>query len=455
MLHRGASEGGASCAGNFDVVERPGRQESAHDIEPSGRRVLGMERLISALGAVVILGVAWSCCPRALKRELRPRTIGMGVLLLVAIAALVLKTPVNGLFSLANALVERLLGFTAEGARFVFGGLVSDTSTFGFVFAFQVLPTIVFFSALMSLLYHVGLMPFVIERCGRFLSRTVHVSGAESFSTVADVFVGQTEAPLVVSPYLPRMTRSELNACMVAGYATTAGGVLAAYVAMLSPRVPGIAGHLMAASVMGAPAALVIAKLMLPESEHPETDAEIASSLPRTTVNGLDAIAQGTSDGVKLALNVGAMLIVFLAFTALINALLASVGGWFGAALSLEGIFAVLFYPLAWLLGVPSEDVSKVATLLGQKTALNEFIAYSHMASSLAADPAWLSERGRLIASYALCGFANFGSIGIQIGGYAALAPERRADISSLALRAMIGGLLATCLVACVAGVFV
>jgi concentrative nucleoside transporter, CNT family len=412
-----------------------------------------MERLVSAFGALVILGVAWLCCPRELKFRVRPRTIGMGLALLVVIAALVLKTPVSELFSLGNALVERLLGFTAEGARFVFGGLVSNTTTFGFVFAFQVLPTIVFFSALMSLLYHAGIMPLVIERCGRFLSRTVHVSGAESFSTVADVFVGQTEAPLVVSPYLPAMTRSELNACMVAGYATTAGGVLAAYVAMLSPSVPGIAGHLMAASVMGAPAALVIAKLMLPESEPPETDAEIGA-LPRTTVNGLDAIARGTSDGIRLAVNVGAMLIVFLAFTALINALLAGVGSWFGWELSLEGIFAVVFYPLAWLLGVPGSDVAKLATLLGQKTALNEFIAYSHMAASLAADPAWLSERGRLIASYALCGFANFGSIGIQIGGYAALAPERRADISSLALRAMIGGLLATCLVACVAGVF-
>jgi concentrative nucleoside transporter, CNT family len=412
-----------------------------------------MERLVSALGALVILGVAWLFCPRELKFRVRPRTIGVGLLLLVGIAVLVLKTPISGLFSLGNALVERLLGFTAEGARFVFGGLVSNTTTFGFVFAFQVLPTIVFFSALMSLLYHVGLMPFVIERCGRFLSRTAHVSGAESFSTVADVFVGQTEAPLVVSPYLPRMTRSELNACMVAGYATTAGGVLAAYVAMLSPRVPGIAGHLMAASVMGAPAALVIAKLMLPESARAETELEIGSTLPRTTVNGLDAIARGTSDGVKLAVNVGAMLIVFLAFTALLNALLGVLGSWFGLELSLEGIFAVVFYPLAWLLGVPGSDVAKVATLLGQKTALNEFIAYSNMAASLMADPAWLSERGRLIASYALCGFANFGSIGIQIGGYTALAPERRPDISSLALRAMLGGLLATCLVACVAGV--
>jgi CNT family concentrative nucleoside transporter len=372
--------------------------------------------------------------------------------LLVGIAVLVLRTPVRGLFSLANAAVERLLGFSRQGAEFVFGKL-TDTGGFGFVFAVQVLPTILFFSALMSILYHYRVLPFVIERLGRALSRSLGVSGAESFSTVADVFVGQTEAPLAIRPYLEKMTLSELHACMVAGFATTAGGVLAAYVVMLGAAVPGIAGHLIACSVMSAPASLVVSKLMLPEVETPETGGTLRVEIPRTTANVLDAIAVGASDGVKLAVNVGAMLIVFLALTALVNAVLGWAGGLFGVSLSLELLLGWIFSPLAFLLGVPSADVTKIGSLLGQKTVLNEFVAYSHMSEMLRNDSAWLSERGRVITTYALCGFANFGSIGVQIGGYSSLAPSRRPDLARLALRAMLGGLLATNLVACVAGV--
>lgn len=382
--------------------------------------------------------------------------MGLGVVLLFAIAGLVLRTPVRGLFAWGNTAVDRLLEFSRDGASFVFGRLATDQTAFGLVFAFQVLPTILFFSALMSLLYHYRILPAVVESMGRLLSRTLRVSGAESFSTVADVFVGQTEAPLVIRPYLPRLTLSELNACMVAGFATTAGGVLAAYVAMLGRSIPGIAGHLIACSVMSAPASLVVAKLILPESDVPETLGEAKVDLPRSTRNALDAIAAGTNDGVKLAVNVAAMLVVFLAFTALCNAGI----GWFGRAvlgrpLSLEAILGWLFSPLAFLMGVPPNEVLKVGALLGQKTVLNEFVAYSHLSQMLAADPGWLSERGRLITAYALCGFANFGSIGIQIGGYSGLAPSRRADLSRLAFRAMLGGLLATNTVACVAGVLV
>jgi CNT family concentrative nucleoside transporter len=410
-------------------------------------------RLTSALGALVMLALAFACCPRPRRRAVSPRTVGGGLALLVVIAVLVLKTPVTRAFSVANDGVEALLGFTQTGARFVFGGLVADPKTFGFIFAFQVLPTILFFSALMSLLYHLRVMPWVIQRAGRWLAKSLRVSGAESFSTVADVFVGQTEAPLAIRPYIAKMTLSELHACMVAGYATTAGGVLAAYVAMLSQAVPGIAGHLIACSVMSAPASLVISKLMLPESETPETGADLEVALPEANSNALDAVAAGTSDGVKLAANVAAMLIVFLAFTALVDSLLAALGRPFGVNLGLERLLSVAFAPLAWLLGVPSGDVTKLATLLGQKTLFNEFVAYSQMAKSLAADPNWLTERGRLIASYALCGFANFGSIGIQIGGYSSLAPERRGDIARVAFGAMVGGLLTTCLVACIAGI--
>ncbi len=409
-------------------------------------------RITSLLGMLVMLGLAFALCPGERRRHVKLRPVLFGVVLLLVLAALLLRTPLNRLFDLANTAVERLLGFSRQGASFVFGGLVDNPKSFGFIFAFQVLPTILFFSSLMSVLYHLRVMPFVVEKGGRFLSRVLGTSGAESFSTMADVFVGQTEAPLVIKPYLPRMTLSELNACMVAGFATTAGGVLAAYVAMLSGKVPGIAGHLIACSVMAAPASLAIAKLMLPEVDAPETAGEALASLPKSSANLLDAIASGAIDGLRLAANVGAMLIVFLALTALLNALLAWCGGLFGVSLSLERVLGWAFSPLAWVMGVPSGEVLKVGNLLGEKTVLNEFVAYSHMSERLAADPAWLSERGRLITAYALCGFANFGSIGIQIGGYSGLAPERRADLSQLAFKAMLGGLLTTCLVASVAG---
>jgi concentrative nucleoside transporter, CNT family len=412
-----------------------------------------IERLTSAGGIVCLLLAAFAACPRGLRARVDRRTVLGGLALLVGISFLVLRTPIAGLFGYANTGVNDLLGFTREGARFVFGGLAADQATFGYVFAFQVLPTILFFSALMSVLYHIGLMPWIIERAGRFLSRALRVSGAESFSTVADIFVGQTEAPLAVRPYIPRMTLSELNACMVAGFATTAGGVLAAYVAMLGASVPGIAGHLLASSVMSAPAALVIAKLMLPEAGIPETGSDLRARPERSSPNLLDALVRGTLDGVKLAVNVAAMLIVFLAFTAMLDALVSALGRAVGIELGLTRVLSWLFTPLAFVLGVPLADVSKVGSLLGQKTVFNEFVAYSTMAEMLAKDPAWLSERGRIITSYALCGFANFGSIGIQIAGYGSLAPERFGDLSRLGPRAMLGGLLATCLVACVAGV--
>jgi CNT family concentrative nucleoside transporter len=434
---------------------------------------------------VVLLVLAAALCPRSHWRLIRLRTVGGGLLLLLGIAALVLKTPLRLVFAWANDGVERMLEFSHDGAKFVFGPLV-DVKTFGFVFAFQVLPTIVFFSALMSAAYHVGVMPWLVRVLGRLLSRAVGVSGVESLSTVADIFVGQTEAPLVIKPYLPTLTRSELMACMTAGFATTAGGVLAAYVLMLRDHVPDIAGHLISCSVMAAPASLVIAKLMLPEErlapaspahavarsaqgatiaedaarDAPElqtrTLATAVPELPGQVASGLlDAITMGTSDGLRLAANVGAMLISFLALTALFDFVLGWVsGGLLAEPLSLLRVLGWLFSPLAWLMGVSSQDVPKVAGLLGQKTVMNEFVAYSTMSQALATDPAWLSERSRLIASYALCGFANIGSIGIQIGGYASLAPTRRSDLTQLGPRAMVGGLLTTCLVACVAGIF-
>lgn len=417
------------------------------------------ERLISALGMVVLIGCAFACCPRALRGAVRWKSASHALLLLLGLALLVLRTPVSRVFAWGNDCVNALLSFSAEGAKFLFGSL-ADTDASGFVFAFQVLPSVVFFAALMALLYHVRLMPLLIRAGGRFLMRWLGTSGPESFSTVADVFVGQTEAPLVIRPYLARMTRSELMACMTAGFASTSGSVLAAYVMMLRDKVPGIAGHLIACSVLAAPASLLVAKLMLPEIGAPSATGESAPDpelpeLPRAS-GLLDALTLGTADGLKLAVNVGAMVVVFIALSALVNAGL----GWLGErlfqrALSLELLFGVCFAPLAFLLGVSADDVLKVAGLLGEKTVLNEFVAYTSLSEALQRDPNWLSERSRVIASYALCGFANFGSIGIQIGGYTSLAPERRAEFASLAPRAMLAGLLATSLVACVAGLLI
>jgi CNT family concentrative nucleoside transporter len=412
------------------------------------------ERGISALGALVLLGVAYALCPRALRRNVDLRTVGGGLVLLLVFAILVLKTPLRGAFSWANAGVGRMISFSNEGAAFVFGALVRDTKSFGFVFAFQVLPSIIFFAALMSVLYHVGLMPYLVRKLGSLLARTLHTSGAESFSTVSDIFVGQTEAPLVIRPYLAGLTESELMACMVAGFATTGGGVLAAYVVMLESLVPNIAGHLIACSVMCAPAALVIAKLMRPENEAPATLGTTPATAPSTTTGLVDAIATGTTEGLRLAANVGAMMISFLALTALLNYALAALGELVLAQpLSLEGILGWVFAPLAFLMGIPLDDAAKVGSLLGQKTVMNEFVAYSNLSAALGRDAHFLSERSRVIVAYALCGFANFGSIGVQVGGYGALAPERRADLARLGPRAMLGGFLTTCLVACVAGI--
>ena len=413
-----------------------------------------MERLQSAVGALGILALAFACCPKPLRGHVRWRSAGIGLALVFALAALAMWPPLNGVFAGMSRGVDALLAFSRRGAEFVFGGLVNEDK-FGFVFAFQVLPAIVFFAAFMSMLYYVGLMPWLIRAAGRALARGLGTSGAESFSTVADIFVGQTEAPLVIRPYVASLTRSELLACMTAGFATTAGSVLAAYVVMLRALVPNIAGHLITCSVMCAPASLVIAKLMLPESEAAQTFSDSPPLAAEREPGGLiAAITAGTSDGLRLAVNVAAMLIAFLAITALVDAVLGFIGAHVGlGALSLERIFSWLFAPLAWALGVSSADAPKVAALLGQKTVLNEFVAYTTLSKQLLADPNWLSERSRVIASYALCGFANFGSIGIQVGGYASLAPARRADLATLAPRAMFAGLLTTCLVACIAGV--
>lgn len=412
-----------------------------------------MDNLRAVLGLVLIPALALLCCPRDLRRRVNWRTVGGAYFLLVVTAFLVLKTPLRGFFKVANDAVDGLLGFCNEGAAFLFGELARRDGA-ATLFAFKILPTIIFFAALFSVLYYFRVLPFIVKWMGRGLSKALGTSGAESFSTVADIFVGQTEAPLTIRPYIPTLTLSELNACMTAGFATTAGGVLAAYCGMLQGSVPEIAGHLIACSVMCAPASMIIAKLLYPESGQPKTAGMTQIEIPKSSDNFLDSLAVGTTDGLKLAVNVGAMLVTFTALTYLLDAGLGWLGReFFDSALSLKMILSKLFWPVAWLLGAPSGDTENLAALLGQKTAINEFVAYMDMSASLAKDPSFLSERGRLIASYALCGFANFASIGIQIGGYSGLCPERRADFSRLALRAMFGGFLTTCLVATLAGI--
>lgn len=413
-----------------------------------------MERLISLLGLVVLIGLAWLMSKH--KRKVSLRIIFIGLALQITFALLVLKTtPGQQLFETIGTVFNQLLIFVDQGAMFVFGinprqGDPALPPNFLLVrsFAFGVLPSIIFFSALMSLLYHFGVMQFIVKIFAVVMQKTLNTSGAESLSTAANIFVGQTEAPLIIRPYVATMTLSELMAVMVGGFATVAGGVMAAYVSF------GIdAGHLMAASVISAPATLVIAKIMQPEVDEPQTRGRVILSVEHVAANALEAVAIGASDGLKLALNVGAMLIAFLAMIAMFNAMIGWAGSWFGWQWSLEAALGYLFAPFAWLLGVESKDCFKVGELLGIRMAANEFVSYVQLGEMIKTGE--ISKRSVTITTYALCGFANFSSIGIQIGGIGAMAPTRQGDLARLGLRAMLGGTLACFMTACVAGMLI
>ena len=314
------------------------------------------------------------------------------------------------------------------------------------------LSAIVFFSTLMSLAYHLGIMQRLVGGVAWIMRRTLGTSGAETLSVAGNIFVGHTESPLLIRPFLPKLTRSELNTVMIGGFATVAGGVMAGYVGTLSPYFPDIAGHLITASVMNAPAAIVMSKILVPETEEPVTRGSAPVRVERTTVNVIDAAADGAGQGLKLAANVGAMLLAFIALIALVNHVLGWAGGVVGVAdLSLQRVFGWALAPLAIVMGVPVDEAGTVGSLIGVKTAVNEFVAYLDLAAALEAGTL-VSERSIVIASYALLGFANFSAIAIQIGGIGALAPERRADLSKLGLRAMVGGNLAAFSSACLAG---
>ena len=428
------------------------------------------DRLRSLVGLAALVGIAWSLSRD--RARVPWRLVGWGLALQIGFALLVLKTPAGErAFDGAGRLVTGLLGYTLEGAAFVFGNLVYDTVPVGVVgsggfqampgqvaqtgaaFAFFVLPTIIFFSALMTVLYHLGVMQGVVRGFAWVMQRSLGTSGAETLSAAGNIFFGQTEAPLLVKPFVERMTQSELMSVMTAGFATVAGGVLAAYVGMMTPYFPDVAGHMIAASVMSAPAALVVAKLMHPETGEPQTSGSLEIAVEKPDVNVIDAAARGASEGLHLALNVGAMLLAFVALIHLCNGILGWAGGLVGfESLSLESVLGAALAPLAWLMGVAWSDAATVGSLLGIKTVLNEFVAYFQLAGTLGAGGGGLEPRSVIIATYALSGFANFGSIAIQIGGIGGIAPSRRHDLSRLGLRAMIGGSIAAFMTATVAG---
>jgi CNT family concentrative nucleoside transporter len=430
-----------------------------------------IQRAISFLGLVVFTLLAFLMSVN--RRRVDWRTVALGILLQFAFALLILKTDAGlAFFDGANDAFNALLGYTVEGAKFIFGNLVLNNvpvgaaagpmaqvpvggtwANTGAYFAFNVLPTIIFFSSLMTLLYHLGVMEWIVKAFGWVMMKTMRISGAESLSTAGNIFLGQTEAPLLVKPFIHTMTKSELHCVMVGGFGTVAGGVLAAYVGFLVSYFPDIAGHLISASVMSAPACIAISKLMYPETEEAVTRGKLGIELEKLDANPIDAAARGASEGLSLALNVGAMLLAFIALLALINGLLGWFVGLFGVQnFSIQMVLGWIGAPMAWLMGVPWQDAPAIGTLIGEKTALNEFVAYLHLGTMLQ-EGANLDPRSVVIATYALCGFANFSSIAIQIGGIGGMAPERRGDLSRLGLRAMVAGTLANFMTACVVGI--
>lgn len=396
-----------------------------------------MERYIGLVGLASILALAYALSTD--RKEIKPRLILWGLALQFAFALLVMKTTIGvAIFGWISDVVTQGLQKADAGTNFVFGSL-ADSEQLGFIFAVKALPTIIYISSFFTVLYYLGILQKLVLVMAKLMVRTMGTSGAESLSTAANVFMGQTEAPLLVMPYIASMTYSELLTLMVGGMATISGGMLAAYIAL------GIeAKFLLAASVMNAPAALLIAKMLVPETATPMTRGEVKLKVERTEANVIDAAARGASAGLQLALNVAAMLIAFLSLIALINWPLQYFN------LSLEQIFSWAFSPLAFIMGVPWSEAGQVGSLFGQKLVLNEFVAYVELDRLIEARA--LSARSELIATYALCGFANLGSIGIQIGGIGAIAPTRKQDLAKLGLRAVLGGSLATFMTATIAG---
>ena len=407
-------------------------------------------KLISLLGIVSFLSLAWAMSSN--RRQVPWRVVAWGMGLQLIIGFVVFRTQIGkGVFEAANVAIRKLNEFAGEGAKLVFGALgdggkMQEIFGGGVIFAIAIPATIIFVSALSSLLYHWRVLPLVVTGIAWVMRRTMRTSGSETLATAANIFMGQTEAPLVVKPYLGAMTRSELMALMVGGMATIAGGVAAAYASL------GIdAGHLLTASILSAPGTLVIAKLMFPETDKSET-ADEECELPKSrATNSIDALCQGASDGMRLSINVIAMLIAFVALVYMANAILGWALTWTAWNFTIQEAVGWLNVPFAWLMSVPSDECVRVGAVLGERVVLNEFMGYLKLTSMMEGEGA-LSPRTSAIATYALCGFANFGSVAIQIGGIGTLAPDRRADLAKLGLKAMVGGVLACYLTATVAG---
>ncbi|WP_445757963.1 NupC/NupG family nucleoside CNT transporter [Polaribacter sp.] len=405
------------------------------------------------------------------KKAIDWKKVGIGLLLQLTIAIGVLKVPfIQSIFEFIGGIFISILGYTRAGSQFLFAGMVGDMNTFGYIFAFQVLPTIIFFSALTSLLFYLGIIQWVVKILAIVLSKFLGISGMESLSVAGNIFLGQTEAPLLIKAYLEKMNRSEMLLVMIGGMATVAGAVLAAYIGFLGGGDKELelvfAKHLLAASVMAAPGAIVISKMLYPQTEKVNTDVTVSQE--KIGSNILDAIANGTSEGLRLAVNVGAMLLVFVAVIAMLNGIL----GWFGditnlniwmakntsyAAFSIEAILGYIFAPLMWLIGVAKEDMALMGQLLGIKLAASEFIAYIQLAElkNIASDIHLNFNKSVIMATYMLCGFANFASIGIQIGGIGSLAPKQRKTLSEFGIKALIGGTIASLMSAAIAGMII
>ena len=401
-------------------------------------------RLTGIFGLIVILGIGIALSRN--RRAISWRVVAWGVGLQLLFAIFVLRVPIGQkIFTALGAVVTKILGFSYAGSEFVFGEIGKQHSSIGVVFAFQIMPAIIFVSALFAIMYYLGIMQVVVKAFAVLMHRIMGASGAESLNVAASIFMGQTEAPLTIRPFLPRMTRSELMTVMTAGMAHVSGSIMAAYIAF------GIeARHLLTAVIMTAPGTIMMAKILEPETEVPETLGGVKVDIPRTDVNVLDAAARGTSEGLHLMLNVIAMLVSFIALIALVNGAFGwvhSFAPWFPE--SLQTVLGWIFRPIAWIMGVPWHDSGTIGSLLGERMVINEFIAYAHLGPlKPSLDPVSFT-----IATFALCGFANLSSVGIQIGGIGALAPERKHDLARLGFRAMIAGTLANFLSATLAGI--
>ena len=406
-----------------------------------------MEQFTGLIGVIVLLGIAYLLSND--RKMVDTNIIIWGLGLQISFAFIILKTSLGKyIFTYLNNIIVKIISFADAGSDFLFTSFIPEVGYHVALinFAFRALPVIIFFSSLIAVTYYFGIIQFIIKKIAFIMEKTMKTSGAETLSVSANIFVGQTEAPILIRPFISSMTKSELMAIMVGGFATVAGSVMALYVSWLN-NVPNIAGHLLAASVMSAPAALMIAKVIYPETERPKTVNSDNIDLKSKDTNAMDAIGRGATDGMKLAANVAAMLIAFISIVAMINFILGY------ANTSLQEILGMIFKPIAWSMGVPWEEANIVGTLMGEKIVLTELIAFGDLTNYIKND--LLSERSAIIASYALCGFANVGSIGIQLGGIGAMAPERRGDLSNLVFKAMIGGALASWLTASIAGILI